>query len=93
MNWWMKLRALPVVWSNMDLLLASVALNKMSAQMLEANAGVMKQGLATLQAQQAEIDRMNRVAEQDAKMLLAYSRWCEKNGCAPSSSDLMGMVK
>lgn len=41
----------------------------------------------------AEVARMNRVASEDAKMLLAYSRWCEKNGCLPSSRDLMDMVK
>lgn len=36
-----------------------------------------------------ENERLTRNAETDAKMMMAYNRWCHKNGCPPSSSDLM----
>jgi hypothetical protein len=93
MTFWMKLKALPVVWRNMDALLLSLALSKAAANQLSANAKLMKDGLAMIEAQQAEIRRMNGVAEQDARMLLAFARWCQKQGCPPSSKDLMDMVK
>jgi hypothetical protein len=93
MTFWMKLKALPVVWRNMDVLLAGLAMNKLAAQQMALSAQAMKDGLAMIEAQQAEIRRMNGVAEQDAKMLLAFARWCQKQGCPPSSKDLMDMVK
>lgn len=35
-----------------------------------------------------EIERLMRNAKSDAQLLATYHRWCEMNGCAPSSRDL-----
>jgi Rieske Fe-S protein len=93
MTFWMKLKALPAVWRNMDALLLSLALSRAAADQLSANAKLMQEGGRMLAEQQTEVDRMNRVAAEDAKLLLAYARWCQKQGCPPSSKDLMDMVK
>jgi len=37
---------------------------------------------------QNEVERLMRNAKSDAKWLATYHKWCEMNGCAPSSSDL-----
>ena len=35
------------------------------------------------------IEKLEAVTKDDAKWLAAYHKWCEMNGCAPSSSDLI----
>jgi hypothetical protein len=35
------------------------------------------------------IEKLASVTKDDAKWLAAYHKWCEMNGCAPSSSDLI----
>jgi hypothetical protein len=35
------------------------------------------------------IEKLESVTKDDAKWLAAYHKWCEMNGCAPSSSDLI----
>ena len=35
------------------------------------------------------IETLESVMKDDAKWLAAYHKWCEMNGCAPSSSDLI----
>ena len=37
----------------------------------------------------ARIEKLEAVTKDDARWLAAYHRWCEMNGCAPSSSDLI----
>jgi len=37
---------------------------------------------------QEEIQRLVKNAKSDTMWLKAYHKWCEMNGCAPSSSDL-----
>jgi hypothetical protein len=37
---------------------------------------------------QADVAKLERNAISDAKWMAAYHKWCEMNGCAPSSSDL-----
>ena len=36
-----------------------------------------------------QIEKLLSNAKQDVNMLKAYHKWCEMNGCAPSSSDLI----
>ena len=42
---------------------------------------------------EARIERLESVMKDDAKWLAAYHKWCEMNGCAPSSSDLIATRK
>jgi hypothetical protein len=35
------------------------------------------------------IEKLEAVTKDDARWLAAYHKWCEMNGCAPSSSDLI----
>jgi len=35
------------------------------------------------------IEKLEAVTKDDAKWMAAYHKWCEMNGCAPSSSDLI----
>jgi hypothetical protein len=93
MSVWQKLMALPSVWRNMEALLAGFVLNRAAHDTLAQTNRAMQDGIALIHAMQAEVQSLNRTAEQDARLLLAYARWCEKNGCAPSSSDLMSMVQ
>ena len=39
------------------------------------------------------IEKLESVTKDDAKWLAAYHKWCEINGCAPSSSDLISARK
>lgn len=39
------------------------------------------------------IETLESVMKDDAKWLAAYHKWCEMNGCAPSSSDLIAARK
>ena len=39
------------------------------------------------------IEKLESVTKDDAKWLAAYHKWCEMNGCAPSSSDLIATRK
>jgi hypothetical protein len=41
----------------------------------------------------ARIEKLESVMKDDAKWLAAYHKWCEMNGCAPSSSDLIAARK
>jgi hypothetical protein len=38
---------------------------------------------------EARIETLESVMKDDARWLAAYHKWCEMNGCAPSSSDLI----
>jgi hypothetical protein len=37
---------------------------------------------------EADVAKLESNATSDAKWLATYHKWCEMNGCAPSSSDL-----
>ena len=39
------------------------------------------------------IETLESVMRDDARWLAAYHKWCEMNGCAPSSSDLIAARK
>jgi hypothetical protein len=39
-----------------------------------------------------ENEKLLRNAKQDAEMMVAYNLWCQKNKCAPSSSNLIEMM-
>jgi hypothetical protein len=39
------------------------------------------------------IEKLESVTKDDAKWLATYHKWCEMNGCAPSSSDLISARK
>jgi len=39
------------------------------------------------------IEKLEAVTKDDVKWLAAYHKWCEMNGCAPSSSDLIAARK
>jgi len=41
--------------------------------------------------EQLEIDvaKLESIVKEDNSMLRTYHKWCDMNGCAPSSSDLM----
>jgi hypothetical protein len=39
------------------------------------------------------IETLESVMKDDARWLAAYHKWCEMNGCAPSSSDLIAARK
>jgi hypothetical protein len=46
-----------------------------------------------LEKQDDRIEKLEAVTKDDAKWLAAYHKWCEMNGCAPSSSDLIAARK
>lgn len=48
---------------------------------------------AAAEVWRAEVARMGRAANDDARLLLAYQRWCLKNGCVPTQADLTAMVQ
>ena len=39
------------------------------------------------------IEDLEKITKDNAYWLAAYSKWCEMNGCAPSSSDLIAARK
>ena len=39
------------------------------------------------------IEKLEAVTKDDTKWLATYHKWCEMNGCAPSSSDLISARK
>jgi hypothetical protein len=39
------------------------------------------------------IEKLEAVTKDNARWLAAYHKWCEMNGCAPSSSDLIAARK
>lgn len=39
------------------------------------------------------IEDLERIIKEDTRWLAAYHKWCEMNGCAPSSSDLIAARK
>ena len=41
----------------------------------------------------SRIEKLEAVTKDDAKWLATYHKWCEMNGCAPSSSDLISARK
>jgi hypothetical protein len=88
-----KLAALPLVWRNMEALLIAFYSIEEARKLLALHVETAKSAADLLVAQQAEIDRLNRVAADDARLLLAYARWCEKQHCAPSKADLASMVQ
>ena len=47
----------------------------------------------TLHEAADRIEKLESVTKDDAKWLAAYHKWCEMNGCAPSSSDLISARK
>ena len=46
-----------------------------------------------LEAAADRIETLESVTKDDAKWLATYHKWCEMNGCAPSSSDLISARK
>lgn len=40
-----------------------------------------------------EVERLTKVTSSDADWLAAYHKWCEMNGFAPSSSDLIAAIR
>ena len=46
-----------------------------------------------LEAAADRIEKLESVTKDDAKWLATYHKWCEMNGCAPSSSDLISARK
>ena len=49
--------------------------------------------VAQRDAARRRIEKLESVTKDDAKWLAAYHKWCEMNGCAPSSSDLISARK
>ena len=49
--------------------------------------------VAQRDAARRRIEKLEAVTKDDAKWLAAYHKWCEMNGCAPSSSDLISARK
>jgi len=43
---------------------------------------------AEIEKLRAENERLTNNARSDARLLAAYHKWCDMQGCAPSSSDL-----
>ena len=37
----------------------------------------------------ADVAKLERIIREDNNMLRTYHKWCDMNGCAPSSSDLI----
>jgi len=37
----------------------------------------------------ADVAKLESIVKEDNSMLRTYHKWCDMNGCAPSSSDLM----
>ena len=48
---------------------------------------------AGLRERDDRIEKLEDVIKDDAKWLATYHKWCEMNGCAPSSSDLISARK
>ena len=48
---------------------------------------------AGLRERDDRIEKLEAVTKDDAKWLATYHKWCEMNGCAPSSSDLISARK
>ena len=40
-----------------------------------------------------EVERLTKVTSSDADWLASYHKWCEMNGFAPSSSDLIAAIR
>jgi hypothetical protein len=59
-------------------------------EMLRANGSWEADAAVTaIQVRDRRIEKLESVTKDDAKWLAAYHKWCEMNGCAPSSSDLI----
>jgi hypothetical protein len=89
----LRFRAAVSVWWNIEAFVDVINFCHTTPPLLRDALKNMDDAARVLAAQRDEIDRLNRVAAEDARMLLAYSRWCARKGCAPSSRDLMDMVK
>ena len=50
-------------------------------------------GDAVIEEAADRIEKLEAVTKDDAKWLATYHKWCEMNGCAPSSSDLIAARK
>ena len=62
----------------------------MLVEMLRANGSWEADAAVTaIQMRDRRIEKLESVTKDDAKWLAAYHKWCEMNGCAPSSSDLI----
>ena len=54
-----------------------------------ANDGeLLTKAVAEIEKLRAENERLTNNARSDARLLAAYHKWCDMQGCAPSSSDL-----
>lgn len=93
MNWWMKLRVLPHVWRGLPWLLANVEMNRLARTVIERNGLVLQDALDLIAAQRDEIRRLSDTGESDARLLVAYQRWCARQGCTPSQQDLNDVLK
>ena len=50
---------------------------------------VLANGKDRIEALELELGRLLMNASLDARLLADYHKWCEMNGCAPASSDLI----
>ena len=57
------------------------------------DAKAFKNKLAEIDQLKDRIEKLEAVTKDDAKWLATYHKWCEMNGCAPSSSDLISARK
>ena len=57
------------------------------------DAEVIEAGKDAMDEAADHIEKLEAVTKDDAKWLAAYHKWCEMNGCAPSSSDLISARK
>ncbi len=54
----------------------------------EPTEGDMETAAQEIEKLRAENERLTNNARSDARLLAAYHKWCDMQGCAPSSSDL-----
>ena len=50
--------------------------------------GLLMEAAAEIEKLRAENERLTNNARSDARLLAAYHKWCDMQGCAPSSGDL-----
>lgn len=52
-------------------------------------ADILFEAADRLEGLEADVLKLESIVKEDNSMLRAYHKWCDMNGCAPSSSDLM----
>ena len=91
-----RIRSLFLLWRYHDETLATLeaqqAINiRIAAMANEQMAGIRRLAQEYENAAdvwRTEVARMNTVAEQDARMIRALLKWCERCGCTPRPEDL-----